>query len=198
MAESTTSFIFWFKDHFLDLKRICSFFKISIVIFLFSSQILPEERTTEQSSSFQRDSDAIDIPFYTMENERTTLYEGLGGMDSGKLLLLNYTSSFCKPCKYEIPELLKIQESNPKIVLWLIFVGDEPEAIYKKVAELKIPKNVIILKDPLETSLKRMKISSLPITLVIRKDRKVSAYSIGYDAKKFLEFKSKINDILKN
>lgn len=159
--------------------------------------IKSEERTIEQSTIIHKET-VMDIPFYTLENERTTLFEGLDRVPSDKYLLLNFTSSFCKPCKFEIPELLKIQESNPKIELWFVFVGDEQDAINKKVAELKIPKNITILKDPLETSLKRMKISALPITLLIRKDRRISAYSIGYESKKFIEFKNKINDSLKN
>lgn len=163
-----------------------------ILIYFINFNIYSDERKLEGSK-------VVDIPMYTMDNDRITIWEGLERLDSGKFLLVNFTSSFCKPCKYEIPELIKIKESNPGIELWFVFVGDEVDAIEKKIFELKVNNGngIKILKDPLSTSLKRLKISAVPITLFVKKGKDITSISVGYEPKKFIEFKNKIIDTLK-
>ena len=72
-------------------------------------------------------------------------------------------------------------------------------AIEKKIFELKVNNGsgIKILKDPLSTPLKRLKISAVPITLFVKKGKDITSISVGYEPKKFIEFKNKIIDTLK-
>ena len=92
----------------------------------------------------------------------------------------------------EIPELIKLRESNNNLVLWFIFVGDDNANIQKKISELNMTGDFKILKDPLKTSLKRLGVSAVPLTYLIMKDKKIVSYSLGYTQEKFKKFKNQI------
>jgi thiol-disulfide isomerase/thioredoxin len=170
--------------------------KLIIILFnfLFSYSIFSQDRSL---SSLKIGTTIPDIPMYTLEDERFTLYEGLEKIGSDKILLLNFTSAYCKPCKIEIPELLKIKEKNDKIELWFIFVGDEAEVINSKVKEFNMPREIKILKDPLQTSLKRLNNSAVPLSFLVTVEKKIATYSVGYTPEKFREFHNQISRIVK-
>jgi thiol-disulfide isomerase/thioredoxin len=167
---------------------------IFTVFFLFTLGIFSQDRSI---NSIKIGGNIPDIPMYTLDDERFTLYEGLDKIGNEKILLLNFTSAYCKPCKIEIPELLKIKEKNEKIELWFIFVGDEADIINTKVKEFNIPRDIKILKDPLQTSLKRLNNSAVPLSFLVLSDKKIATYSIGYTPEKFKEFNSQLNRIIK-
>ena len=137
-----------------------------------------------------------DLPLYTLDNQRFMLHEVLEKLPPDRYILLNFTSTNCKPCKEEIPELLKVKQSNSRIDLWFIFVGDQNEAIEAKVQELKIPTDNRFLKDPLETTLRRLNVKAVPMTYLLGREKTISAFSIGFTAEKFKDFKNQIRTIL--
>ena len=69
-------------------------------------------------------SEVHNLPVYDLQDERFTIHETVSNFSSEKLLLINFTNSNCKPCKIEIPKLLKLQErlSSQGLVLWIVFV----------------------------------------------------------------------------
>ena len=160
---------------------------LTIFWMLFSPVLYSEDRASPKSRVT-----IPDLPIYSLDNQRFMLYETLENLSTNKFLLLNFTSSNCKPCKEEIPELLKVKQTNPNLELWFIFVGDENEAIEAKVRELKIPSENRIFKDPLETSLRRLNVKAVPMTYLLGKDKTISAQSIGFIPEKFKEFKNQI------
>ena len=183
------------KEICYTIMKIIKFKIITILlgIFFFLS-LYSQDRSM---ASLKIGNNIPDIPMYTLDDERFTLYEGLEKIGSDKILLLNFTSAYCKPCKIEIPELLKIKEKNEKIELWFIFVGDEAEIINSKVKEFNIPRDIKILKDPLQTSLKRLNNSAVPLSFLVLSDKKIASYTIGYTPEKFKEFNSQLNRIIK-
>jgi thiol-disulfide isomerase/thioredoxin len=162
-----------------------------------NSSIFTQERFVNSDYNPKAYNSITDIPIYTLENERFTLYEEMAKLEDDKFLLLNFTSSFCVPCKSEIPELIKLKESNNNLVLWFIFVGDDNTNIQKKISELNMTGDFKILKDPLKTSLKRLGVSAVPMTYLIMKDKKIVTYSLGYTQEKFKKFKNQISEVVK-
>lgn len=182
------------KNYSISNLFIC----INILLFLFlNSSIFTQERFVTSDYNSKAYNSITDIPIYTLENERFTLYEEMAKLEDDKFLLLNFTSSFCVPCKSEIPELIKLKESNNNLVLWFIFVGDDNINIQKKISELNMTGDFKILKDPLKTSLKRLGVSAVPMTYLIMKDKKIVSYSLGYTQEKFKKFKNQINEVVK-
>jgi len=205
---------FFYKVIFLQsIRRITYFFNnkvskifknsnlfiyLNIFLFLFlNSSIFTQERFITSDYNSKAYNSITDIPIYTLENERFTLYEEMAKLEDDKFLILNFTSSFCIPCKSEIPELIKLRESNNNLVLWFIFVGDDNVNIQKKISELNMTGDFKILKDPLKTSLKRLGVSAVPMTYLIMKDKKIVSYSLGYTQEKFKKFKNQISEVVK-
>jgi len=176
--------------------NILIFFNIFILL-IFNRSILTQERFVTSDYNSKINNSITDIPIYTLDNERFTLYEEMVKLEDDTFLLLNFTSSFCTPCKFEIPELIKLKESNRNLVLWFIFVGDDNINIQKKISELNMTGDYKILKDPLKTSLKRLGVSAVPMTYLIMKDKKIVAYSLGYTQEKFKKFKNQISEVVK-
>ena len=206
--------IFFYKVIFLEsIRRITYFFYnkaskilknsnlliyLNIFLFLFfNSSVITQERFITSDYNSKAYNSITDIPIYTLENERFTLYEEMAKLEDDKFLILNFTSSFCVPCKSEIPELIKLRESNNNLVLWFIFVGDDNANIQKKISELNMTGDFKILKDPLKTSLKRLGVSAVPMTYLIMKDKKIVSYSLGYTQEKFKKFKNQISEVVK-
>ena len=177
-------------------STILIFLNIFILLF-FNSSILTQERFVSSDFNSKTNQSIMDIPIYTLDNERFTLYEEMAKLEDDKFLLLNFTSSFCAPCKSEIPELIKLKESYNNLELWFIFVGDDNVNIQKKISELNMTGDFKILKDPLKTSLKRLGVSAVPMTYLIMKDKKIVSYSLGYTQEKFKKFKNHISEVVK-
>lgn len=139
------------------------------------------------------------LPVYDLNDARYTIHGELKNFSSEKLLIINFTNSDCKPCKIEIPKLLKLQEKlgSQGLVLWIVFVGDKNEAIEQRVKELGIGSNVRVLKDPLEISYKRMKFAGVPATFVIAKDKELYYSSIGYTDQKQALLEKKVEELIK-
>ncbi len=165
------------------------------LLFLSIVSIYPQDRAIEQD--YKSKLNISDIPIYTLENERFTLYEEMVKMEEGKYLLLNFTSSYCIPCKIEIPELIRLKENYQNIVLWFVFVGDDNPSIQKKMKDLNMTGEYKVLKDPLKTSLKRLGVSAVPMTYLIKKDKKILISSLGYTSEKFNLFKNQVIEVVK-
>jgi len=190
---------FYFSNNASKIYSISNLFIcLNIFLFLFlNTSIFAQERFITSDYNSKAYNSITDIPIYTLENERFTLYEEMAKLEDDKFLLLNFTSSFCVPCKSEIPELIKLKESNNNLVLWFIFVGDDNTNIQKKISELNMTGDFKILKDPLKTSLKRLGVSAVPMTYLIMKDKKIVTYSLGYTQEKFKKFKNQISEVVK-
>jgi|JI9StandDraft_2_1071091.scaffolds.fasta_scaffold04821_7 thiol-disulfide isomerase/thioredoxin len=144
-------------------------------------------------------SEVHNLPVYDLQDERFTIHETVSNFSSEKLLLINFTNSNCKPCKIEIPKLLKLQErlSSQGLVLWIVFVGDNNDSIEPLIKEFGIGPNVKVMKDPLEISYKRMKFTGVPANFLINKNKDLSYTSIGYTDKKQALLEKKVEELLK-
>lgn len=136
------------------------------------------------------------FPIYTLDEKRSLLHDALSSLEKDKFVLLNFTSTFCQPCKYEVPELLKLNQEHPNVEVWFVFVGDENSAILKKTQELGIPSSNRILKDPLDVSLNRLGVKAVPMTYLLKNDRVISASSIGYTQEEFKSFKKRVKTVI--
>ena len=167
-----------------------------LISFLFSIPIFSQQALLG-TRALQAGHSMPNFPVYTLDDQRSLLHDSLSSFESDKYVLLNFTSSNCKPCKQEVPELLKIKQEHPGLELWFIFVGDQNDAIDAKVKELKIPPTSRLLKDPLEASLRRLNVTAVPMTYLLGKEKVIIASSIGFTPESFLDFKNKVKSIVK-
>lgn len=91
----------------------------------------------------------------------------------GKVILLNFFTTWCPPCRIEIPELVKIYQQNKNkglVVLGVSLDKDVVPFMLKNFAkEMKISYPVLIGTEEVADS---YQISGVPATFVISKDGK--------------------------
>lgn len=104
------------------------------------------------------------------------------GEQKGKALLLNVWATWCGPCRYEIPELKRLQtELGPKgFEVVGISVDESPgneQEVRAFVAEKAIEYPVVL--DPEGRILLLLETSTVPTTVLLDKNGKVMWYSVG-------------------
>jgi thiol-disulfide isomerase/thioredoxin len=104
------------------------------------------------------------------------------GEQKGKALLLNVWATWCGPCRYEIPELKKMQaELGPKgLEVVGIAVDEKPDNerdVKAFVAEKAIDYPVVL--DPDGKILLLLETSTVPTTVLLDKSGQVVWYSVG-------------------
>lgn len=92
----------------------------------------------------------------------------------GKIALVDFWASWCRPCRAEIPNIAKIYEKYGKdIVVISLNVWDKPDAQAKAIKDLKM--NWVQLTDNSKKSTEVYGIEGIPHIMLIGKDGKILA-----------------------
>ncbi len=112
-------------------------------------------------------------------------YRGSVEVQPGKETLLFFWATWCAPCKFALPEVMRAAEERGVEV---IAITDEKEkaldAFFEKFAE-PFPENIAV--DPYRQSFQAYGVSGTPTFVLIDGSGKVSHYKTGYNAKLGLE-----------
>ncbi|HEX8890622.1 MAG TPA: TlpA disulfide reductase family protein [Pyrinomonadaceae bacterium] len=104
-----------------------------------------------------------------------------------KVVVIDLWATWCGPCRYEVPELVKMQnEYGPKgfeiVGLDIDPKSDSPEDVQSFMKDFKINYKVAFAEEPLARSL--MKGGNIPQSLVIGRDGKIVKHFIGFSPEK--------------
>ena len=122
------------------------------------------------------------FPLTRLESGKVfAMHKEVSALEDGSFLVLNFTQSTCKPCKKEIPELLSLSKSNPKMKVVLVFIGDIDKEVVRTLKELDVPGDTLVLLDRLETSFDKLNFRGVPHTFVIGKNKTIIARLEGYN-----------------
>jgi thiol-disulfide isomerase/thioredoxin len=99
-------------------------------------------------------------------------------------VILSFWATYCKPCKKEIPELMKFAEANPDkpIKIFLISIDKQGAAKVRpfvKEHQFTLP----VLLDPYARTAERYGVSSVPALFVIGPDGNIRFSATGFDEK---------------
>jgi len=114
---------------------------------------------------------------------------------SGKLVIVNFWATWCKPCKEEIPSLDSLSQ-NKDIKNLIVFPVNIENINYEKTKKFFSNLNVKklgIFFDPNLNFVKELKLRGVPTTVIINKTGKEFARIIGsidFNNKKFLKWLS--------
>mgnify|MGYP006274716181 CR=1 FL=1 len=146
------------------------------------------------SSLFSEDS-VPNYPLTRKENGNVfAMHKELNSLNSDSIFVLNFTKTTCKPCKKEIPELISLLKTNPKMKLALVFMGDSDKEVDATIKALGVPPEVLVLMDRLEVSFSKLGFQGVPNTFITGKNKNVQARLEGYTEENMKTLK----DILKN
>lgn len=129
---------------------------------------------------------APNVALYNIKSERNILYNQISKMPDNGLVIINFTSIYCRPCKKEIPELLTIAKSYPNVSLIIIYA--EITQKVKPHAKSMGVTNIAYV-DPLSSVQLKFGVKSYPETVVINKSHKIIGHFNGYNKKNIDEIR---------
>jgi thiol-disulfide isomerase/thioredoxin len=118
----------------------------------------------------------------------------------GKVVLVDFWASWCKPCKKELPELEKMarayKAAGADVVIIAINIDTKRENADKFLKTAKI-NSLTVLFDPSSTSAEQYEPATMPTSYVIDKKGIVKAVHEGYTAGDEKKVKAEIDGLLK-
>ena len=113
----------------------------------------------------------------------------------GKVVLINFWATWCPPCRAEMPDLVKLQREHGKEGLQIIGITYPPEKktrVRRFARSLKV--NYPIILGTRQIKARFSSDETLPLTIVINRDGKVSDIISGILLRE--EFEEKIKPLL--
>jgi len=123
------------------------------------------------------------FPLYNLENDRYLIRTELSKLPSDGVLILNFTSIYCLPCKKEIPELLKlVVRKGNRVRIFFIYAEYDRKQVRSNAVSLGIKgvreKDVCI--DIFNSIRNDFGIKNLPYTIVSDRNGVIISRFDGY------------------
>lgn len=125
-----------------------------------------------------QDKKAEDFVVYSIEGKRTIFYDYLAAIPGNGVVLLNFTSINCKPCRKEIPELVSVIEGSGGRAKLLCIYSESGNSVRELASELNILDKAYV--DPFGNIQKQYDVRKIPVTYVIRGDGTILGRYDGY------------------
>ncbi len=138
---------------------------------------------------------AYNIEIKSLDGIPTTLADEI----RGELVVLDFWTTWCKPCIRSIPKLIELSEKYDDSKVQFIGVNeDSPRNVNKvkpMVKSLKIPYQVVLDTDQLLLS--DLNVNAFPTLIVMDKEANVLYIHVGFSPGDEVELEAKINALLR-
>lgn len=96
-------------------------------------------------------------------------------------ILVSFSATFCKPCKEEIKEFMKLQKEigEKKLKIYLIFVDQSSKIIKAYVKKNKV--TLSILHDKYKIVYQKYRIAALPTSFLLNKKGVIVYQAVGFN-----------------
>jgi thiol-disulfide isomerase/thioredoxin len=113
------------------------------------------------------------------------------------VVILSFFTSYCQPCRKEIPELQAIvaQDTSQTLTALLVNLKEEKELVAKYAADMGF--TLPVLLDRYGMIAKKYGVSSVPRIFIIDKEGKLVWMTKGYDEKLGENIKAALTNVLK-
>lgn len=156
------------------MRRISTMPKLLILLPIISITILfcGLEKLSSQNKK------ADDFVLYKIDGTRTVFYDHIRSLPKNGVLLVNFTSIYCKPCRNEIPELVKITGQAPGRAKIIFIFAESGNLVKELSSELNILDKTYV--DSFGNIQKQYDIKKIPVTYVIGKNNTILGRFEGY------------------
>lgn len=121
---------------------------------------------------------AANFPVYSVRGERFVFYKIIDSMPDDGIIIVNFTSVNCLPCKKEIPELKKITGSgNGRLKLMCIY-AESADLAGRSAESLGATADSYV--DPFGNIQKMYNIAKYPVTIIVDKKHRILGRFDGY------------------
>jgi len=136
----------------------------------------------------------INFPIYRLDAERFVLKKMLGELPDGGIIVLDYTSIDCKPCRKEIPELVSLTEpKGGRVKLLFVYFEYDKNKVGTHADSFGIRERAYT--DLFNAIKKDLGISGIPYTIIVDKDGYVLGRFSGYNEKNINSIKSILSGV---
>ncbi len=133
----------------------------------------PELRAQVWLEAAARPAVDLQAPLVDLDGRRVSL-----GDFRDRVLVINFWATWCGPCLAEMPSLQRLQEQLGRSGLQVVAVTDEPREVIAAFLR-ESPYALTILIDPDRTLARRLRIWSIPWTLVLDSRRRLVHFHQG-------------------
>ena len=174
-------------------KFMKTFLSIAMAVALLSpaapAQKKPPTKKSTPASLYGQTAPTFMLP--DLDGNKFYLTEQLG-----KVVILSFFTTYCKPCKKEMPELVKLATNYPKDSLLLVFVdtGEKPDTLTEFLKTSPISQTLLI--DQFGHIADKYLAKNIPTTAVVDARGAVAAHVIGYTPKNILTIKRALERLL--
>lgn len=116
----------------------------------------------------------------------------------GELIVLDFWTTWCKPCIRSIPSIIALSEKYDENKVQFIAVnGDSPRNINKvkpMVKSLNIP--YVVVLDTEQNALAELLVNAFPTLIILDKKGNVLFTHVGFTSGDEIELEEKINELL--
>jgi len=121
---------------------------------------------------------AENFPVFSINGERFVFYKLVDAMPDKGLIIVNFTSVDCRPCKKEIPELKSIAESGGERLKLMCLYTETADQAKPNAESLGVSDNAFV--DPFGNIQKLYRVKKYPVTFVIDKHYSILGRFDGY------------------
>lgn len=137
---------------------------------------------------------AFDLDVKTLDGTTVALSEEL----TGDLIILDFWTTWCKPCIRSIPKIIAVSEKYEESKVQFIGVNEDSPRNQNKVKpmvnSLKIPYTVVM--DTEQAVLSELMVSAYPTLLILNRKGEVLYTHVGFSSGDEIELENKINELL--
>jgi len=124
------------------------------------------------------DTAAQNFAVYNIKGERSIFYKIIDSMPDSGILIVNFTSVTCIPCKKEIPELKSISEAGNGNIKLICIYAEAADSARSSAESLIVADNAYV--DPFGNIQKMYNVKKYPVTFIIDKRYKILGRFEGY------------------
>lgn len=130
------------------------------------------------SAAIQADTTAENFAVYNIRSERFIFYKMMDSFPDNTMVIVNFTSINCPPCRKEIPELKKIADASGGKVRLICIYAEAADSAGPSAESLGIRDNAYV--DPFAHIQKLYNVKKYPVTFIIDMQHKILGRFEGY------------------
>jgi thiol-disulfide isomerase/thioredoxin len=150
-----------------------------VVFFVFVTMIFPAFiALTAGKDIFSQSREAPNFALHSVMGKRFVFYDILKKLPPKGIVILNFTSVYCKPCRREIPELLSISGRGGSRIKLICVYAESGKAVSDSARELAVLDRACV--DPFGAIRSKFEVKKIPVTILIDKSRTILGRFEGY------------------
>ncbi len=133
---------------------------------------------TATEDIFSQSRTSPNFALHTINGKRLVFYNILKRLPPKGIIILNFTSIYCKPCIREIPELLSISGRGGSRIKLLCIYAESGKSVRDNARQLGVLDRACV--DPFGALRSKFSVEKIPVTILIDKSRTILGRFEGY------------------